>query len=340
VSDPFHFPPRFTRVSSQWTFDDHLGAWRCRWGRFRDRYAVVPGLYALSQPDARSPVFVTGSYKLTFDTLRRDLANTACWILVLDTGGRNVASAVAGGLLAAEELVLRVQKARLAEVVEHRALVLPGLASTAVSAELVKKHTGFDVHFGPLRSEDLPAFLAAGLQATAAMLAARFPLRDRLAVVPMELERSLKRAAWFVFAAVIYAGLGPGGISLDRVATGVWPLLALGAGSVLAGSVLAPLFPFIPLRVYFLRGWVAGAAVTAALLQGARLASGMNPYLLTGSYLFFPAAGAFFSMSFAGSTPFADEPQGRTPARVACVVLAILGIVAFLISKLRQLGVL
>jgi hypothetical protein len=340
VTDPFHFPPRFTRVRSQWTFDDHLGAWRCRWGRFRERYAVPPGLYALSRPNATSPVFVTTSYKLTFDILRRDLDDTDCWIVVLDTGGRDVASAVAGGLLSSEELVARIEITRISEVVEHRVLVLPQLSARAVSAELVLKQTGFVVHFGPVRSADLLPYLAAGLQAAPRMLALRFALRDRLALLPMELGRSLKRSAWFVFAALIYAGLGPGGISLDRVATGVWPLLALGAGSLFAGSVLGPVFTFTAVRAFFARGWLTGAAVTAALLHGARLASGMDPFLIGGCYLFFPAASAFLSMSFAGSTPFPNEPVGGKPARAASMALAILGAVAFSFSKLRLLGVL
>jgi CO dehydrogenase/acetyl-CoA synthase gamma subunit (corrinoid Fe-S protein) len=33
-------------------------------------YKVDPGLYALGEPDAESPVFVSANYKMSFDRLR------------------------------------------------------------------------------------------------------------------------------------------------------------------------------------------------------------------------------------------------------------------------------
>ena len=49
------------------------------------RYSVAPGLYAVGAPDRESDVLVTANYKLSFDTLRRELKGFNAWVLVLDT---------------------------------------------------------------------------------------------------------------------------------------------------------------------------------------------------------------------------------------------------------------
>jgi hypothetical protein len=68
-------------------FSDRLGAFRVRWGSGRVKYRVTPGLYAVGNPDADSPVFVSANYKLSFDKLRSALGGIDGWIMVLDTRG-------------------------------------------------------------------------------------------------------------------------------------------------------------------------------------------------------------------------------------------------------------
>ncbi len=51
----------------------------------RDQYKIAPGLYCVGNPGPESPVLVTANYKLTFDTLRRELNSLDSWILVIDT---------------------------------------------------------------------------------------------------------------------------------------------------------------------------------------------------------------------------------------------------------------
>lgn len=91
---------------------------------------------------ADSPVLVTANYKLTFDTLRRELAGVDVWVLVLDTRGVNVWCAAGKNLFSHDELALRVQRTGLERVVRHRRLILPQLAATGVSARQVKKKYG------------------------------------------------------------------------------------------------------------------------------------------------------------------------------------------------------
>ena len=60
-------------------------------------YKVDPGLYAIGNPNERSPVLVTANYKMSFDNLREALPGRDAWILVLDTRGINVWCAAGKG---------------------------------------------------------------------------------------------------------------------------------------------------------------------------------------------------------------------------------------------------
>ena len=115
--------PRFIRVTSDWTRADRRGALRCQLGMYRTPYRVEPGLYCLGRPGPDSPVLATVNYKLAFDRVRHDLAGTECWILVLDTDGMSVHCGMETGRFGADELIARVQKTRLHEVVRHRTLI-------------------------------------------------------------------------------------------------------------------------------------------------------------------------------------------------------------------------
>jgi hypothetical protein len=310
--------PRFTPATSDWSTSDSWGAVRARLGASRMRYKVEPGLYGVGTPDMDSPVFTSANYKLSFDVLRRALAGISCWILVLDTKGINVWCAAGKGTFGTEELVDRIQKSRLDEVVRHRTIVLPQLGAPGVQAHLVEKHTGFTVRYGPVEAADIPAYLAAGFTATPAMRRVRFSLRHRLVLTPMELGQSLMRYPAFALAVFVLAGVGPRGIIFGDAWAGSWPLFLLGLGSVLAGSFLAPvLLPFIPVRAFSAKGWILGAAVNAALLHGAGLAAGMGPFLLAACWAFFPAASAFMTLNFTGATPFTSPSGVRKEIRIA-----------------------
>jgi len=334
-------PPRFTRIDSLWTSNDWRGAVRCRLGRFRMRYSVPPGLYALGRPRQDSPVIVSANYKLTFDILRRDLQGTDCWILVLDTRGINVWCAAAEGTFGTEELTTRIAKTRLSEVVRHRELTLPQLAAVGVSAHSVQKQTQFHVRYGPLRSCDLPAYLAQA-KAPPAMRRVEFTLRDRSVLIPIEVGQSLKRFLVFAFVAILYAGLAPGGVVLQRAWLGVWPLFALGLGAILSGSVLVPLLlPWVPFRSFTAKGWILGALVNGVLLHVVGLAQGMDSFLLAACWLVFPAAAGALGLSFTGATTFTSPSGVRREIRIFLPIFAataILTMAALVLSKLRLWG--
>jgi hypothetical protein len=335
-------PPHFTRVRAEWTAEDRKGAIRCRLGKLRMRWRVEPGLYALGRPDGDAPVLVTANYRLGFDILRRDLEGIDCWILVLDTGGINVCCAASAGTFGTEEIVLRVQKSRLAEVVRHRILILPQLSAPGLSAEQVARYSGFEIRYGPVRSRDIPAYLARGSETTPGMREVRFGVLDRMVLIPAEVGQSLMKFPAFAFAAILFAGLGPGGVTLGRAWAGSGPLLALGLGAVLSGSVLVPLLlPLIPLRAFSAKGWALGAAVTAALLHGFGMAAGKDPFFIAACYLFFPAASAWMALAFTCATPITGPSGARAEVRVTRPIFlaaAVLSLAALVLSKLRLWG--
>ena len=150
---------RVPRAAVRWKWRDRLGAWAVCWGIGRMRYTVPPGLYAVGTPQPESPLLVTANYKLSFDHVRRALAGSDVWVLVLDTKGVNVWCAAGKGTFGTEELVERIARTEAARIVSHRVLVVPQLGAPGVAAHEVARRTGFRVVYGPVRAADLPAFL-------------------------------------------------------------------------------------------------------------------------------------------------------------------------------------
>jgi hypothetical protein len=320
--------PAPVRMTSEWTWRDRIGAVRCRLGSFRNRYRVVPGLHALGSPGPDSPVCVSANYKLSYDLLRKALRGIDAWILVLDTKGINVWCAAGKGTFGTDEIVARIGASRLASRVSHREIIVPQLGAPGVEAHAVEKQSGFRVRYGPVRAADLPAYLAAGREATPAMRRVRFGFADRAVLVPLEIRNAIGPWCAFALFALIYAGVTRRGIRIDAAWAGGWPLLALGAGAILAGSVLTPLLlPFIPGRAFTFKGWLVGAAVTAALLHGAGLAGMMDPWLVAASYAFFPAAAGLLSQQFTGASTITSLSGVRKEIRISTWFLLAAGVI-------------
>jgi hypothetical protein len=297
------------RVAGELGRADRLGAWRVRWGIRRGDYRVQPGLYALGGPDATSPVLVTANYKLTFDALRASMGEAGVWLLVVDTRGINVWCAAGKGTFSAGEVARMVRESRLAEVVEHRRLILPQLSAPGVAAHEVRAACGFRVTFGPVRAADIPAFLAAGRKADAAMRTATFDLRERLVLAPAELKVLWDRRMLLAYAgAIAVSSVDGDGVSLRRGLRRGLPLIGAAGLAVLAGGGITPaLLPWLPGRSFSLKGAAAGAAVAAGAvaLSGERLSPATRVALLAG----IPAASSYAAMNFTGSSSI-TSPSG------------------------------
>jgi acetyl-CoA decarbonylase/synthase complex subunit gamma len=292
-------------VFSEWSWPDRLGELRVRWGIGRNDYRVRPGLYALGSPDRKSPVLVSANYKLSFDVLRRAMSGRQAWILVLDSDGVNVWCAAGKGTFATEELVHRIERTGLAEVVDHRRLILPQLGAVGVAAHLVRKHSGFKVRFGPVRADDLPAFIDGGLKADPAMRRVTFTFGERLVLVPMELVPALRYAVPLLVLLLLLGGLGRGGYSLAAILSNGMASVTAIAGTLVAGAVATPLLlPWLPGRSFSVKGLLPGTAwaLLFALPFSAFLAADVSVLVRAAWILAIPALSSFLAMNFTGSS--------------------------------------
>ena len=327
------------RLATTLTGGDILGAVRVRCNLGRMSYSVPPGLYAVGQPNPESPVLVTGNYKLTVDLVRKELSGVNAWILALDTKGINVWCAAGKGTFGTDELVGRVAAVRLAEVVTHRELILPQLGAPGVAAPELPKRCGFRAMYGPVYARDIPAFLTAGKRATPNMRRVDFSWIDRLLVVPVELTLAFRYLLLAALALWLIAGLLAGG----------WPraggLLLLTGSAFIGGTVVTPLLlPWLPGRMFAVKGAVVGVALIALLHVTGFLAAscGVRSVREVAAWWFLiPAISSFLAMNFTGATTFTSQSGVVREMRqtMPFIVLgAIAGILLFVVAQLGQRG--
>jgi acetyl-CoA decarbonylase/synthase complex subunit gamma len=289
-------------------------------------YRVDPGLYAVGQPNDKSSVFVSANYKMSFDRLRSQLGAMDSWILVLDTRGINVWCAAGKGTFGTKELVSRIGAVGLKEVVTHRRVVLPQLGASGVSAHEVRRLSGFNVVYGPVRAEDIPAFVSAGMKATSDMRKVKFPFADRVALIPADLIQSAKYALLAALLLLLLSGLGKDYYSLSRVGT-----LGLSSALILlvvyvAGTALPPaLLPWLPGRPFSLKGaWVGVVLAAGAAWYASSHPDVFNSALSVLAWLFIvPTVTSFIAMNFTGSSTYTSlsgvkkEMRTAVPAQIA-----------------------
>ena len=93
--------------------------------------AADPGLYEIGEPNNMAPIFVTSNYRLTKIPVEIDIkgANVDGWLLVVDSEGIGIESAVAGGQFNAGSIAEAVKEYGAFEKVDHRILIIPGMAA-------------------------------------------------------------------------------------------------------------------------------------------------------------------------------------------------------------------
>jgi len=284
------------------TFRDHLGAWKSRWGIGRMKYLVEPGLYALGEPDNSSPVFVSANYKLTFDRLRKKLEGLDCWLLILDTKGINVWCAAGKGTFGTDELVRRIESSELSKYVSHKKLVLPQLGATGVSAHEVKRRSGYDVNYGPVRDSDIKEYVKADYKATKEMRTVQFNLWDRLVLTPMELMVAMKYSIPVLGVMLLANQVASKPFDKTDVAADI--------GAILSGAFITPaLLPCIPGKSFAWKGWLTGLGATAGILAASGKFKKEDRLLSAGSLLLYPAISSYLAMNFTGSSTY-TSPSG------------------------------
>lgn len=125
----------------------------------RKPVAVEPGLKVFGTPDENSPVMFTTNFALTYYTVASDIesAKVNAYLLVVDTEGIAVDSAVAGRKLTAEKIADALKTSGIESKVKHRKLIIPG-KSARLSGE-IEELSGWQVLVGPKDSSDIPKFL-------------------------------------------------------------------------------------------------------------------------------------------------------------------------------------
>ena len=125
----------------------------------RKPVAVEPGLRVFGTPDENSPVMFTTNFALTYYTVASDIESGKinAYLIVVDSEGIAVDSAVAGRKLTAEKVADAIKASGIENKVKHRKLMIPGKA-TRLSGE-IEELSGWQVLVGPRDSSDIPKFL-------------------------------------------------------------------------------------------------------------------------------------------------------------------------------------
>ena len=321
-----------TRISAM----DLFGTCKARLGIGRMDYKIEPGLYKVNNCDSTSPILVSANYKLTFDTLRKNLADLDCWLLILDTKGINVWCAAGKGTFGTEELINRIEKTGLAELVTHRKLILPQLGASGVSAPEIFKRTGFSVMYGPVRATDIKAYISAGMKATKEMRAVRFNLWDRFVLTPMELVEAAK-IMLPVFGALFIINL------FTKRQFGIFDTV-LYVGANFAGAFITPiLLPIIPGRAFSFKGWIVGLFWTAFAFWLFGWYERDFWLLVAGYGFLLPAVSSFLAMNFTGASTYTSPSGVLKEMKIALpfiIGFSLIGVVLILIKSFMGLEVL
>jgi len=148
----------------------------------------------------------------------------------LDTKGINVWCAAGKGTFGTLEIVKRIDETGLSKIVKHKDIIVPQLGAAGVAAAEVRKLSGFSVKFGPVRAEDLKAFLNAGKITTPDMRTVKFEMSDRVKLIPAEIMINFKYMFLLAVIFFLLSGFGPGGYTFSRAfKTGGYAVAALSA---------------------------------------------------------------------------------------------------------------
>jgi len=322
------------QISSQLNLKDYLGALRVRWGIRRDRYRVDPGLYAIGTPNEHSDVLVTANYKLSFDTVRKNLNGLNVWLLILDTKGVNVWCSAGKGTFGTKELVQRIQSTSLEKIVIHKRLLLPQLGATGVAAHLVKEYSGFTVIYGPVRALDIQAFIHAGYKATKDMRRVNFDWYDRAKLIPNDIIYNLRYLFSILIIISVLSGINTNGYSVQQALRSIIPIIKIIAVGYFSGLVFTPLFlPYIPSQNFSFKGLIIGTIVSVLLFLS---------HFLDGSFLtqcaeifFILSFSSFLAMNFTGASTYTSLVGVKKEMKIAVpiqITLAVFSVILFVLE--------
>lgn len=323
------------QISTTWSSRDIWNTIKVRWSIGRMNYKVNPGIYAVGNPGENSHIFATANFKLTFDHVRRALKGMNAWLLVLDTKGINVWCAAGKGTFSTKELVHQINQVGLDKIVTHNKIILPQLGAVGVSAHEIRQQTGFSVIYGPVLVVDLAAFISAGMKATKEMRTVRFPLKERVKLIPVELVYGKYYLFLVPALFIILSGLNPKGYSFDLAFTeGLRSCFNLFIAYI-AGLAITPiLLPLIPFRRFSLKGLIIGWIAALFLMYFHFL--GENIIEVLSWFLMMGGLSSFLAMNFTGTSTFTSLSGVQKEIKTALPIqigMTGLGVIAWIVSK-------
>ena len=124
--------------------------------------AVEAGLVEFGDVGPDSPVMYTTNFALTYFTVESDIkqAGSTAYLVVVDTEGMSVQSAVAGRKLTAEKVAETLEETGIADKVKHKVLISPGMAAR-ISGE-TEEASGWTIKVGPKDSSGIGKYLQEG----------------------------------------------------------------------------------------------------------------------------------------------------------------------------------
>ena len=213
------------------------------------------------------------------------------------------------------------------------------MGAPGVAAHPVKKLSGFGVRYGPIKAEDLPAYLDAGLKATPAMRLKTFPLGERAVLIPIELVETMKPTLIITPVLFLLGGIGgPAGFWTNALHDGAFAVLAF-LSAVMGGTVLHPLlFPYLPGRAFSTKGLWLGAVVAVAVLalHGPRSVGWAGRLSALAWLLIIPAVTAYLAMNFTGASTYTSLSGVNQEMRWALpleIGMGLSGLVIWIVSR-------
>lgn len=177
-------------------------------------HPTTPRLIVLGKPDRKAAVLVTANSSLTVRRLTRVLKNENCYLLVAPAGGINVWCGSVGGHFTIESIISIIKTSGIERLVDHRRLILPQLCAPTITSKELNARASWSAQFGPIRAEDIPAYLRNGKRVTAAMTDIQYSSKDRL-------EMAVAMSGSIIIRYSIFPLLAFGFWGLSRFATSV-----------------------------------------------------------------------------------------------------------------------
>ena len=120
---------------------------------------VEPGVYAVGNVTASSPVLITTNFSLTYFTVRGDIeaSRIPSYLLIADVDGMSVLTAWAAGKFTGESIAKMLAGCGVGEQVSHRTLILPGMVARLSGR--IEELSAWRVLVGPQESSALPSYL-------------------------------------------------------------------------------------------------------------------------------------------------------------------------------------